>query len=219
MIVIEPTKASKYSLLLLHGLGANGEDLANLVPMLEQQLPQSRRGQIRYLCPDAPVRPVSLNNGYPMRAWFDIYGLDAQAPIDRDGIAASVLTIRAILAEQLTELGAQNVLVGGFSQGGVIALHAALGLDEKLAGVLALSTWLPAVDLLPDRAKNPELPIFLGHGLHDEIVPLSAAEQAIELLKTMGMRRIERHVYAMGHAILPEEIADIAEWIARVTSD
>ena len=216
MITIKPEDEWRFSLLLLHGLGADGRDLAGLVPRLKAHLPPEISQHLGVVCPDAPERPISINGGYRMRGWFDIHGLDAQAPTDQDGIAQSVDDCVKQLSALHALPGSPPVIVGGFSQGGVIALHTALGTTEPIAGAVGLSTWLPAVSRLPATATNTNLPVFLAHGVADDIVPTEAMHRAADRLHEMGIQHIDRNEYSMPHAIIPEEIQDLGSWVTRV---
>ncbi|MEW6764256.1 MAG: alpha/beta fold hydrolase [Pseudomonadota bacterium] len=200
------------SLILLHGLGADGSDMAGLAKALA--LP----GPVRLICPDAPVRPITLNGGYAMRGWFDITGLGPDDPVDADGIAAAFEQARAwIDAERAAGVPAGRIVLGGFSQGGVVALHAALRYPEPLGAVLALSTWLPLRDALKREHSPAALatPIFMAHGTHDDVVRLSSAERARDALRDMGCRELLFKTYPMTHSISMSEVADMRAMLAK----
>jgi phospholipase/carboxylesterase len=197
----------------LHGLGADGHDFEPIVP--ELRLPPSL--QLRFVFPHAPVRPVTLNQGMRMRAWYDILRLGG-GPEDEAGIRDSQRLVEGLVQQQVQSgINASRIVLAGFSQGGAIALQTALRHSAPLAGVLALSTYLPLADKLKDELKkeNRSVPIFMAHGLYDDIIPLARAEQSKKLLTELGYD-VEWHTYPMPHSVCPEEIADIAGFLARV---
>ena len=197
----------------LHGLGADGHDFEPIVP--ELRLPSSL--QVRFVFPHAPVRPVTLNNGMRMRAWYDILQLGG-GPEDEAGIRASQRMIEKLISEEKGKgLPAASIVMAGFSQGGAIALQTALRYPERFAGVLALSTYLPlAGSLQSERSPaNQDIPIFMAHGRYDDIIPLRRAEESRRLLEAAGYR-VEWHEYPMPHSVCAEEIADIAAFLARI---
>jgi phospholipase/carboxylesterase len=199
------------SIIWLHGLGADGYDFEPIADAL--QLPG-----VRFVLPHAPIRPVSLNNGYEMRAWYDIYGLDADSPQDEAGIRQSQHEIEALIeAEKTRGIAADRIVLAGFSQGGAIALHTALRQAEPLAGALILSSWLPLKNRLQDEAHaaNLELPIFMAHGNLDTIVPLQTAKASAQLLTAAGYP-LTWHEYKMAHSVSDEEIADIHQFLHTI---
>jgi len=202
----------------LHGLGADGHDFEPIVPelMLPSDLP------LRFVFPHAPVRPVTLNGGVPMRAWYDILSLDRGAPTDEAGIRASADILNGLIArEKERGLTAGRIVVAGFSQGGAIAMHAALRYPEKLAGLMALSTYLPLHDvfeaevLQDPRCGFQDLPIFMGHGSFDPMLPMALGEGSARLLRDSGFT-VEWHDYPMAHAVCAQEIHDIRTWLLSV---
>ncbi|HLT25471.1 MAG TPA: dienelactone hydrolase family protein [Zeimonas sp.] len=197
----------------LHGLGADAHDFEPIVPQL--RLPSRLR--VRFVFPNAPVRPVTINYGMPMRAWFDIVELGG-ARQDEAGIRASQRLLEALVRrENARGIDSSRIVLAGFSQGGAIALQTGLRYNETLAGILALSTWLPLHATLADErsAANAGAPIFYGHGTHDEMVDIARARQSCAILESLGYR-VQFHAYPMGHAVCPEEIADIAAWLESV---
>ena len=197
----------------LHGLGADGHDFEPLVPMLG--LPP--RLALRFIFPHAPLRPVTINMGMRMRAWYDVVSLDGGQE-DAAGIRASQGLLEALIARERTRgVSAQRIVLAGFSQGGAIALQTGLRHAERLGGIMALSTWLPlAASLEAERhAINRDLPIFMVHGTHDEMIGLDRAKQSRARLEALGYAP-EWHQYPMGHAVCPEEIGAIADWLGRV---
>lgn len=192
----------------LHGLGADGNDFAPIVEALD--LPS-----VRFILPHAPYRPVSINNGYRMRAWFDLYGLEAGSPQDEAGIRDIQAQIEALIArERQHGIATDRIALAGFSQGGAVALHTALRHTERLGGVLGLSSYLPIKSTLATEAHpaNRDLPIFLAHGIFDDIISLELAKTSAEFLRQHGYQP-QWHEYAMAHSVCPEEIADIRSFI------
>lgn len=198
----------------LHGLGASGNDFEPIVP--ELRLPADL--PVRFIFPHAPLRPVTINNGMVMRAWFDITALDLARGINIAQIEASGQQVMRLVAAQ-NEVGipSQKIILAGFSQGGAIALHAGLRHDQRLAGVMALSTFLPVPEQLAAEAsrENRGLPVFYGHGENDPTIPVMLAIQSRDRLAGAGFR-VEWHEYDMGHQVSYEEIAHISAWLQRV---
>ena len=204
------------SVIWLHGLGADGHDFEPIVP--ELRLPPAL--QVRFIFPHAPVRPVTLNNGMRMRAWYDNLRLDGGAE-DAAGIRASQgLVGDLIQAEKKKGVAAERIVLAGFSQGGAIALQTALRYPSRLAGVLALSTYLPlAATLKAEMGEaNRSVPIFMAHGEYDDIIPLARAEQSAKALQDAGCK-VQWHTYPMPHSVCPEEIAHIAAFLRAVLPD
>lgn len=198
----------------LHGLGADGHDFVDIVP--ELNLP-SNLG-IRFIFPHAPVQPVTLNAGHPMRAWFDIFGLDEFSAQDDAGIRKSQQTINHLI-EKIARSGIpkEKIILAGFSQGGALALHCGLRYKHKLAGIIGLSTFLPLADKLKTEKSiaNSNTPIFLAHGIQDFIVPLRFGELSRNTLVELGYK-ITWNAYEMPHSVCPQEIKDIGYWINTV---
>lgn len=208
-IEFETAKDPRASIIWLHGLGADGNDFASIVPELD--LPPTA---IRFVFPHAPVRPVTINGGLPMRAWYDI--LDpAIRREDENGMRTSHAMVEALISRE-KERGtpASNLVLAGFSQGGAIALHTGLRHAERIAGIVALSTYLPLCGTLPAEAAaaNHDVPIFMAHGTHDPVVPLVRAQESRGLLTSLGYR-VEWREYAMPHSVCPEELADLGAWL------
>jgi phospholipase/carboxylesterase len=197
------------AVLWLHGLGADGHDFEPIVPELELEKP------VRFVFPHAPVRPVTLNQGMRMRAWYDIFQLGG-GPEDEPGVRASQKLVDEMIAAE-KKRGAKRVVLAGFSQGGAIVLQTALRHPERLAGVLALSAYLPLnATLQAERSEaNRDLPVFIAHGRYDDIIPLERAEQSRGILQRLGYP-LEWHVYPMAHSVCPEEILHISEFLQRV---
>jgi len=211
-IEIETGKNPTASVIWLHGLGADGNDFAPIVP--ELRLPKAG---IRFVFPHAPVRPVTINAGMRMRAWYDIAD-GANRREDERGVRASQVLIEALIArekERGTKAG--RLVLAGFSQGGAIALHAGLRHPGRIAGIMALSAYVPVGEKLSAERStaNRDVPIFMGHGSDDPIIPLVRAEQSRNLLKSLGYP-VEWHEYGMPHSVCPEELTDIGTWLRKV---
>ncbi|HXV40710.1 MAG TPA: alpha/beta hydrolase-fold protein [Steroidobacteraceae bacterium] len=210
-VVLAPATEAAASVIWLHGLGADGHDFVPIVP--ELGLPASPA--IRFIFPHAPVRPVTLNMGMRMRAWYDIKTLTAEGRADEEGIRASTtLLVRYIQRERDAGIASQKIVVAGFSQGGAIALHAGLRHPEPLAGILALSTYLPLQATLTGELAeaNRATPILMCHGIYDPVLPAQLGAMAREWLRTLGYA-VEWHEYAMQHQVCLPEIQDIAAWL------
>lgn len=209
-IVLEPAAAPDAAVIWLHGLGADGHDFVPVVP--ELGLPAGHR--IRFVFPHAPVRPVTINNGMAMRAWYDIKSLSAEEQ-DAAGIRASEERVAAIVATQRAEgIAAQRIVIAGFSQGGAIALHSGIRHPERLAGVIALSTYLPVHQTVAAEAHpaNRGLPIFMAHGRYDPMVPFDIGRFSAQGLRAFGYD-VEWHEYPMQHQVCAEEMVEIGSWL------
>ncbi len=214
--IIETGSSPAAAIIWLHGLGADGHDFVPIVPELELHPGLD----VRFIFPHAPLRAVTVNNGYVMRAWYDIRTTNLLEHEDRDGIAHSANEVEALIAEQVAAgISTSRIILAGFSQGGAIALHAGLRHSPRLAGIMALSTYLPlANDLSTERTSaNQDLPVFMAHGLHDPVVPLAAAQNSLRRLTNLGYHP-EWHDYPMPHTLCAEEIDDISQWINRCLS-
>jgi phospholipase/carboxylesterase len=198
----------------MHGLGADGHDFEPVVP--ELGLPATTR--VRFVFPHAPLRPVTINQGHVMRAWYDIRALAGVRREDEAGVRQSARQIEALIArERQRGIAPGRLVLAGFSQGGAMALHVGLRYPDRLAGVLALSCYLPLAATLATEASaaNRDVPIFWAHGLHDPMLPLAMAEQGCEQVGSLGYR-IEWRRYPIPHSVSAEEIADVARWLGRV---
>ncbi|GAB6043900.1 alpha/beta hydrolase [Endothiovibrio diazotrophicus] len=213
-IEIEPPSAADAAVIWLHGLGADGHDFAGIVPQL--RLPPT--AAIRFLFPHAPEMPVTLNNGYVMRAWYDLYSLDLSGGEDEAGIRASAARLEALVAREVARgVAEERVVLAGFSQGGAVALHAGLRHPARLGGVMALSTYLPlrAKAVQERREEGQETPCFVAHGEFDPVIPPQAGRHTAEQLEGWGMG-CEFHEYPMDHSVHPQEIEHIRAWLLRV---
>jgi len=197
----------------LHGLGADGHDFEPIVPhLLWQGAPA-----IRFVFPHAPIRPVTINAGMKMRAWYDIVNFSLSREHDQKGIAKSVNQAAALIArERERGIASDRIIVAGFSQGGAIALQLALRYPERLAGLVALSTYLLMEQRLQQEQHeaNKDLPVFVGHGVSDPVVPWFLGEQVAGYLRRMG-HDVEWHSYPMLHAVCPQEIAALSAWLRK----
>lgn len=215
-IEIETGARPEAAVIWLHGLGADGHDFEPVVPQLG--LPEAPG--VRFIFPHAPARPVTINSGMRMRAWYDILQLGG-GPEDEAGIRASQSLLEALIARQKDRgIAASRLVLAGFSQGGAIALQTGLRYGEPLAGILALSTYLPlAATLGRERsAANQDVPVFMAHGRHDDLIPIGRARLSREALERLGYR-IEWREYPMPHAVCAEEIDDIGAWLrARLSA-
>ena len=213
-IEIETAASPTCSIIWMHGLGADGHDFVDIVP--ELGLPA--RPGIRFVFPHAPMRPVTINAGYVMRAWYDIRDDGGTRREDPAGVRASQKSIEALLErEKARGVPARSIVLAGFSQGGAMALHTALRYGERLAGIMALSCSLPLADTLGAEASpaNRDVPIFMAHGTHDPMIPMARAMRAREILSGLGYR-LEWHEYPMPHSVCLEEVRDISAWLGSV---
>lgn len=212
-IEFNPDKKPIGSVILLHGLGADGNDFVPMVSKLN--LPDDLA--LRFIFPHAPTRPITINNGYRMRAWFDIYSLDSNHPIDHEGIIKSdQLLEQYIKKENDLSIPSANIVLAGFSQGAVIALTTGLRYVEKLAGIIALSGYLPDASKILTGASqnNKSTPIFVGHGNEDNLISVRYGEKTAQLLKKEGYP-VDWHAYNMTHSMCSDEIYDIRQWLMR----
>jgi len=212
-VEINPAQPVRACILWLHGLGADGHDFEPLIP----QLGIVETLGVRVVLPHAPQRPVTINGGMRMPAWYDIRVTDFSSGEDSEGIETSARQLRALIArERERGVPADRILLAGFSQGGAIVLHTGLRHPESLAGILALSTYLPLADRLDDESSsaNCVIPIMMAHGTLDPVVPLSLAIRSRDRLQQAGYP-VDWHTYAMPHAVHPQEIEDIRRWLLR----
>lgn len=206
MIEIETGANPVASVIWLHGLGADGHDFEPIVPELDLPKP------LRFVFPHAPIRPVTLNGGMAMRAWYDIYQFGGGRE-DEEGIRASEKAVGEMIEREKTG----KIFLAGFSQGGAIVLQTALRYPKKLKGVLALSTYLPLAASLPKEgtSENKGIPIFMAHGTQDPVIPLQRARLSREVLEANGYK-VEWHEYAMPHSVCAQEVADISAFLSRL---
>jgi phospholipase/carboxylesterase len=213
-VTVETGPNPTAAIIWMHGLGADGHDFEPLVPeLLDKALPP-----LRFVFPHAPVRPVTINNGYQMRAWYDIIGIDRRSAEDFSGIQASADEIVALIrAENARGIATSRIVLAGFSQGGAMALHVATRHPEKLAGVIALSCYLPlAKEFASERSSaNLATPIFMAHGSQDPVVPFSLGDESRRVLEGTGYK-VDWHVYPMPHSLCEPEVADLRKFLRAV---
>jgi phospholipase/carboxylesterase len=206
------------SVIWMHGLGADGNDFVPIV----KELGLAEKLALRFIFPNAPMRPITINNGYVMRGWYDILSLDAlERHVDEAGIRESQAAIEALIAREVERgIKPEKIVLAGFSQGGVIALQTGLRHKERLGGIMALSTYLSLAESLPQEASaaNKDIPIFLAHGTHDDIIAIHLAHASRDALTRAGYQ-VEWHDYRMPHSVCPEEIADIGTWLRGIYAD
>jgi phospholipase/carboxylesterase len=216
-IEIETGPSPTAAVVWMHGLGADGHDFEPIVP--ELGLPPAPA--VRFVFPHAPMRPVTINQGYVMRAWYDIRLDGGARREDEEGVRESQRAIEALVArERQRGIPAGRIVLAGFSQGGAMALHTGLRYPERLAGILALSCALPLADRLAAEASpaNRDVPICMAHGTHDDMIPIARAQSARDTLIGLGYR-VEWKEYPMPHSVCPEEIADINRWLQAVLKE
>ena len=202
------------SVIWLHGLGASGDDFVPIV----RELDLTGLPAIRFIFPHAPTMPVTVNNGYVMRAWYDIVGADLSRREDEKGLRASQAMVEQLIAQEKARgVPAERIVLAGFSQGCAMTLQTGLRHPEKLAGLLCLSGYVPLhTTIAAERhAANQDTPIFLAHGRGDQVIPVIRAEQTRDLLKSLGYD-VEWHAYQMPHSVCQEEVGDIGVWLRRV---
>ena len=213
-IEISMSATPSASVIWLHGLGADGNDFVPVVKMLN--LPH-----VRFILPHAAYKKVSANNGYEMRAWYDVFGFAPGSREDATGVHESQAYIESLISKEVARgIPSKRIVLAGFSQGGAIVLHTALRFNQTLAGVLALSTYLPLkANLASEKSKqNQVTPIFMAHGTFDNIISLDTCHLSFELLQTQHYS-IEWHEYAMAHSVNQEEIDDIRAFLLQVLKD
>jgi phospholipase/carboxylesterase len=212
-VEIEPAEPADAAVIWLHGLGADGHDFEPIVP--ELGLPSANR--IRFVFPNAPQIPVTLNGGMVMPAWYDVYGLNVTDRQDADGIRSSALHVEALIAREKDRgIAADRIVLAGFSQGGAIALQAGLRHEERLAGLMALSAWLPLSGTLEDERSdaNRDTPILQCHGTLDPMVAETRGRESAETLRRLGYE-VRYETYPMQHQVCLEEIELVGGWLSE----
>lgn len=218
-IILQSGNKPRHSIIWLHGLGADGKDFVPIAG--ELNLPVA----VRYIFPHAPMRPVTINGGFVMRAWYDITrqpptaltGTGSDAHQDAAGIRASQIAIETLIAQEVASgIAPGNIFLAGFSQGGAIVLHTALRQTAPLGGVLALSTYLPLAESAPDEilAGTRATPVFMAHGRSDPVIPFTLGASSRQALLEFGYA-VEWHEYAMQHSVCMEELRDIEAWLTK----
>ncbi len=212
---IETAETIEYSVIWLHGLGASGHDFEPIVP--ELKFPQ--RPGVRFIFPHAPIRPITVNGGASMRAWYDIDSLDFDSrQQDDEGIAQSVSEVSDLIDNEISRgIPENNIVLAGFSQGGAIALQAGLTLNKPIAGIVALSTYLPMLQDAVDAITTEKLstPIFMAHGTVDDVIPVAIATASRDKLNAREAN-VEWHQYDIPHSVSMEEVEDLAAWFKRL---
>ena len=212
-VEIETAPAPRHAVIWMHGLGADGYDFVDLVPALGL-----RDTPVRFVFPHAPMRPVTINRGMVMRAWYDVRDDVGVRREDEAGVRESQKRLEALVAREKSRgVDAGRLVLAGFSQGGAMALHTGLRHAERVAGIMALSCFLPLADTLAAEASpgNRATPIFMAHGTDDPLIPLARARQSREALTALGYR-LEWHEYPMPHSVCDREVLDIAAWLGAV---
>jgi len=204
----------KATVIWLHGLGDSGEGFAPVAPQL--QLPNELG--LRFIFPHAPVQPVTINGGMEMRSWYDIKSIELDKRADEQGVRDSAAKVEQLINQEIANgIAADKIILAGFSQGGVVALHLAPRFEQKLAGVMALSTYMCVPEKLADEALHTDLNIFMAHGSQDNVVPPSAGKSAFEVLTALSMD-VSWQEYPMAHQVCAEELQAIRHWfIARLS--
>ncbi len=213
-IELESAPNPTAAVIWLHGLGADGNDFAGLVPELDLE----GCPPIRFIFPHAPSIPITINGGYVMPGWYDLYGMDLVSRQDDRGIQKSEWAINALIENEVARgIPYDRIVLAGFSQGCAMALHTALRLPHKIAGVMALSGYLPLADRFPSErhAANAHTPIFMAHGTQDQVVVIQRGEESRDALAKLG-HPVQWHTYPMPHSVHPREIADIAAFLQQV---
>jgi phospholipase/carboxylesterase len=213
-VEVETGPQPRTSIIWLHGLGADGHDFEPIVPELAAELSLP----VRFVFPHAPVRPVTINNGYRMRAWYDITGFDRSALQDEVGIRGSDAAVRALIQREYERgVETQRIVLAGFSQGGAMALFTGLRYPETLAGIIGLSCYivLAATFDAERQAANQATAIFMGHGSFDPVVDIRLGEEGRKTIEARGYA-LDWHAYPMPHSVCPEEIRDLTSWLKKV---
>ncbi|MAZ87650.1 MAG: carboxylesterase [Cellvibrionaceae bacterium] len=210
-IEIEPNQTAKSAVIWLHGLGASGDDFAPIVPHL--QLPENLA--TRFVFPHAPSRPVTINGGMVMPAWYDILSMDIDRKIDEAQIAESAQQVTALIEREIERgVPADKIVLAGFSQGGAVAYQAALEFDQSLAGLMTLSTYFATHETVNVHSANAALTIFVSHGTQDPVVPEELGQKAVSHLEDKGFSPVYK-TYPMQHEVNLEQIQDIGAWLTE----
>ncbi len=212
-VEVEPSKPANATVIWLHGLGADGHDFEPVVPALK--LPESL--PIRFVFPNAPHQPVTVNGGMVMPAWYDILEMSIERKIDVDGLLKSVQQIDALIQREIDRgIASDRIVLAGFSQGGAVAYHAALCYPKPLAGLMTLSTYMATAELIEQQRSdiNRNIPVVIHHGTADDVVPISLGTQATEKLQQLGYQP-QWHSWPIDHGLCLEEVESIGEWLVR----
>ena len=210
-IEIQPTSAHHYSVIWLHGLGADGHDFEGIIP----QLQLNAEANIHFIFPNAPIQAVTINGGMEMRAWYDILERTLERKVDVSGIYQSASQLEQLIQQEMAKgIPSERILLAGFSQGGVIAMHTGLYFSHKLGGIVSLSAYFPTLEKLKSEPSiaNTTTPIFMGHGILDSIVAIETGKAVYNDLNDLHYN-VEWHDYLMEHSVCSEEISDISTFI------
>lgn len=210
-IEINPSIPPRNCLIVFHGLGANAQDLVTLIDLLPISYP------IRWVLPDAPIRPVSLCGEAKLQAWYNLYGLAADSQEDRLGLQSAALTVQALIQREIDQgIPAECIMLAGFSQGGALALYAGLRYPQRLGGIIALSSYLPLAQQLAQAAHpaNQVTPIFMAQGEQDTIVSMTLSNISLHCLRSLGYE-VEFHQYPMAHTLCKQELLDMGQWLKK----
>lgn len=213
-VVVETGESPDRCVIWLHGLGADGHDFEPVVPELRLDSDLS----VRFIFPHAPIRPVTLNNGMAMRAWYDIRSLDKDGRLDEQGIRESQLSVEALIKQQNDAgIATKHIVLAGFSQGAALALHTGLRYADKLSGIMALSGYLPSVNSLEEELSiaNRDTPIFMAHGTVDPVVNVDLGRESCAQLQAINLP-VQWFEYPMAHQVCMEELQEIGQWLSRV---
>lgn len=212
-VEVNPTQAPKAVVIWLHGLGDSGNGFAPIVP--ELKIPESLA--IRFIFPHAPTRPITINGGMEMRAWYDIASMDFNNRADSKGVKESAAQVEALIEAEISKgIPANKIVLAGFSQGGVIALHLGTRYEKTLAGIMSLSSYMSEPEKLSTEASNANknTPVLVAHGTQDEVVPIMMGNTAFKVLESNGYS-VSWSEYAMPHSVCKEEIDDISAWLQQ----
>lgn len=215
-IEINPQQEARYTIIWLHGLGADGNDFVPIVPELRVD-----DLNIRFVFPHAPIQPVTVNAGMPMRSWYDIYVADLVRREDANGLRESQARVEALIRREIEQgIPSERIVLAGFSQGCAMTLQTGLRWHEPLAGLVCLSGYLPLAETIEQERHeaNQHTPIFMAHGLQDPVVPLQRGENSRKQLEKMGYE-VEWHTYPMPHSVHPQEVSDIAKFLRKILNN
>jgi len=211
-VEIEPSSTADAAVIWLHGLGADGHDFEPIVP----ELKLDGSAAIRFVFPHAPARPVTVNGGFVMPAWYDILDINIDRRVDIDQLMESAEAVRLLVDREMERgIDSRRIVLAGFSQGGAVAIQTALTYPHRLAGLLGLSTYFATCDRIQPEAVNEDIPVQLCHGTADPVVPERIGREGFEKLREMGYQA-EYQTYPMEHAVCMEEIADVSSWFQDI---
>ncbi|WP_444994160.1 alpha/beta hydrolase [Aliikangiella sp. IMCC44359] len=213
-IEVNPQAQANASVIWLHGLGADGNDFKPIVPQLN--LPEN--SAVRFIFPHAPTIPVTINGGMSMPAWYDILAMDIDRKVDDKQLRSSAREITQFIENEINRgIPSERIIIAGFSQGGAVAFETLLTCSKPLAGLLAMSTYFATKDSIQYHIANQQTPIFIHHGDFDPVVPVALGKASNKLLKSLNYN-VSLKTYSMEHAVCPQQIADIGEWLRKVLS-